>query len=137
MKSLTVPAELEELKRVKEFVLDCAAEVKTLQSLSDIELVTEEIFVNIARYGYVDSAGTAQIECDRDSRFFSVRFTDSGEPFNPLKHDDPDVNAPLAERQIGGLGIMLVRKIASALDYQAAAGKNIFTVSFEIENTDA
>lgn len=96
----------------------------------DITLVCEEILVNIASYAYPDGDGqlTVSWENDEDSRKLKIDFEDSGIPFNPLDRADPDLNLPIAERQIGGLGIMIVRRMMDDVQYKNTDGKNILTV---------
>ena len=57
-----------------------------------------------------------------------MTFRDSGVPFNPLEQADPDVNAPLEQRKIGGLGLFLVRKTMDKLNYVYENGQNVLTV---------
>ena len=58
----------------------------------------------------------------------AMTFRDSGVPFNPLEQADPDVNAPLEQRKIGGLGLFLVRKTMDKLNYVYENGQNVLTV---------
>jgi len=59
---------------------------------------------------------------------FVVEVSDNGKPFNPLDHPEPDLNQPLEERPIGGLGIHLIRKFVDQLAYRRDAGRNILTL---------
>lgn len=100
-----------------------------------IVIAVEEIFVNIARYAYGDKEGTATIRVG----FFgqplraSVSFIDEGTPYNPLEKEDPDTKLSANEREIGGLGIYMVKKSMDFVDYAYEDGKNVFTIQKVIE----
>jgi anti-sigma regulatory factor (Ser/Thr protein kinase) len=93
-------------------------------------LITEEIVVNVASYAYEDSGGAVKISFDNDTEALQWRivFEDQGRPFNPLEMESPDLNVPVRERKIGGLGIMLTKKIADEINYEYRDGKNILRV---------
>jgi anti-sigma regulatory factor (Ser/Thr protein kinase) len=59
---------------------------------------------------------------------FVARIEDDGVEFNPTEHPIPDLDAPLEERKVGGLGIYLVRQIMTSVEYQRVAGKNVVTL---------
>ena len=92
-----------------------------------IELAVEEIFVNIANYAYQDNSGNAEIgvEFFEDPLSVTVTFIDSGIPYDPLKKPDPDIKLSSEERQIGGLGIYLAKKMADNMSYERKDGQNI------------
>ena len=100
------------------------------QTAFDITLACEELLVNIASYAYPNGEGeyTLRFENDTDNRKVTLIFEDTGIPFNPLSKEDPDLTVPMAERKIGGLGIMMVRKRMDSVGYVYAEGKNILTV---------
>jgi serine/threonine-protein kinase RsbW len=84
-----------------------------------IDLALEEVFTNIVRHGYADSRPheiVIRLKSDRDRVCISVE--DDGRHFNPLLAPAVDVNAALAERRIGGLGIHLVRRLLDQVRYQ-------------------
>jgi anti-sigma regulatory factor (Ser/Thr protein kinase) len=62
------------------------------------------------------------------SEEFVARIEDDGVEFNPTEHPIPDLDAPLEERKVGGLGIHLVRQIMTSVEYQRVAGKNVVTL---------
>ncbi len=132
-KSLTVKASNDSLSAVTEFLdgflesIDCP-----MADFVKLELVTEEIFVNIANYAYGEEEGDAEITAGFDGSTVSLTFADSGSPYNPLEKTDPDVTLSAEDRQIGGLGIFLVKKSTDDASYEYKDGKNIFTVSKKI-----
>ena len=97
-----------------------------------ISVAVEEIFVNIAHYAYGDSVGNAEIDIDvdNDKKSIVVLFKDCGTPYNPLEHEDPDISLSAEEREIGGLGIYIVKKSMDEVSYQYKDGKNILTISY-------
>ncbi|MCL2035958.1 MAG: SpoIIE family protein phosphatase [Oscillospiraceae bacterium] len=137
---LNVAADIQQLQKVTEFVLteaqshnpDCSEEDKF-----SIALAVEEIFVNIASYAYakqeseLNKVGDVTIRTRVDGGFV-IEFEDSGIPYNPLEKSPPDVNLPLEEREIGGLGLFLVRDMMNKTEYEYKNGKNIFTIMKKI-----
>lgn len=92
-----------------------------------IETAAEEIFVNVASYAYGTSKGDVQVrmEITNEPKQMLLTFIDGGAPFDPLKKEDPDITLSAEERQIGGLGIFMVRKIMDEVSYEYKDGKNI------------
>lgn len=128
MKELRVEAKVNNLDQVLKFVEqqleehDCPMKV-----LMQMDVAVEEIFVNIAHYAYSPHVGMAQILMDvqPNPRQVQVTFIDSGMPFNPLARENPDVSLPASERQIGGLGIFMVKKSMDGMEYAYRDGKNV------------
>ncbi len=90
-----------------------------------IRLCVEEVEENILCY-----SGTTWVEVSVtiDNNALFVNFRDGGVEFDPLKKPDPDVNAPLEERQIGGLGIFLCKQMMDSLNYHFEKGCNVFSM---------
>ena len=130
--TLNIPASIENLDSVLEFV-DARLEEEncSLKELMTINVAVEEIFVNIASYAYKSQEeGDAQISVwfEEDPKTVSIEFRDSGVYFDPLAKDDPDVTLSAAERQIGGLGIFMVKKSMDAVQYKRENDQNILTI---------
>lgn len=98
-----------------------------------LNIVIDEIFSNIAKFAYAPGTGQAEvsIEFEEDPRAAVVTFADSGIPYNPLAVEDPDITLPVEFRQIGGLGILIVKKTMDGVDYEHRDGKNILRVRKE------
>ena len=130
MKELYIEATVDNLSEVLGFVdeqleaADCAMKVQM-----QIDLAVEEIFVNIANYAYGEDTGDAEITVENKGGEIAISFIDSGTPYNPLEKDDPDITLSAEERQIGGLGIFLVKKNMDSVSYEYKDGKNIFTMT--------
>ena len=92
-----------------------------------INTAIEEVFVNIAKYAY-DNNGTIEISLSEQNDFVKFVFKDSGVKFNPLELKDPNINARAEEREIGGLGIYMVKKIMNEVYYEYTDNQNILTL---------
>lgn len=95
-----------------------------------IEIAVEEIFTNIANYAYAPEIGRAKILVEAASSDSAVRitFTDRGVPYDPLAKEDPDITLSAEERDIGGLGIFMVKKSMEGIHYEYKDGQNILTI---------
>ena len=93
MKSLTVPARIDQLDEVHAFVSGVLGNADMKTELS-IRLAVEEVFVNISSYAYAPGEGDAQVECAllTDPKRLLIRFRDSGVPFDPTAHEDADTS---------------------------------------------
>ena len=101
------------------------------KALPMLLVAAEEVFTNIAHYAYAPDQGTVLLRCRVRPAPFQVvlQFQDSGRPFNPLHKPGPDITLPAEKRDEGGLGIAMVRRIMSRMDYtRTADGKNILTL---------
>ena len=109
--------------------LDCS-----MQAQMQLDVAIDEIFGNIARYAYPDKSGIVTIRhgYEEASRLFSVTFIDRGVPFDPLKQANPDTSLELKDREIGGLGIFLVKKTMDKVGYRYMDGKNILNIQKHI-----
>ena len=127
---LRVEAKVESLPDVIDFATGTLSDDCPLRERMHIELVTEEIFVNIASYAYPDGGGFAVIRRrgGEGPEGLTLTFIDGGVPYDPLQKPDPDLELPLDERPIGGLGVFLVKKIVDEAHYEYKDGKNILTV---------
>ena len=104
------------------------------QTLFQIDLAVEEIYVNIAHYAYSPDKGTVQIDCSVEKTAdapakLTVSFTDRGKAFNPLAKPDPDITLSVEEREIGGLGIFLTKKYMDSVLYERKDNQNILTLT--------
>lgn len=131
MKELIVPADVKQLENVLEFIdgqlegIECPPRI-----LNNIHIAAEEIFVNISNYAYKPEDGDAIIRCivEDTPRAIIIQFVDNGKAFDPLAKDDPDVTLPIEEREIGGLGVYMVKKSMDSMEYQYSNGRNILTI---------
>lgn len=128
MKELIIDANIDKLDEVLEFVnevlesSDCNRKV-----ITQINIAVEEIFVNIAHYAYNPEIGGAVIRITVSDEVV-IEFEDKGKPYNPLLKIDPDITKNVEERDVGGLGIFMVKKIMDSVEYAHRDSKNILTI---------
>lgn len=131
MAEITVAADLDSLNDVLAFV-DGEMERAgcSMKLMTQVDMAVEEIFVNIARYAYHPEAGEASVRCEAGGDPFQivVGFADRGRPFNPLDREDPDVTLDAEARQLGGLGILMAKKLMDDIQYEYRDGQNILTL---------
>ncbi len=102
---------------------DCPMKTRKL-----IEVSLEELFVNIASYAYPKGGGWAEIRACVEDGVGSITLIDGGIPYSPLAKPDPDVTLSAEDRQIGGLGIYMVKKKMDELTYERRDDKNVLTI---------
>lgn len=131
MEHLLIDATIENLEPVLNFIneqlesIDCPA-----ADAVQIAIAVEELYVNIAHYAYNPEVGVAQVTCEVTENPTAVVITllDHGKPYNPLERDDPDVTMSADERDIGGLGIYMVKQSMDNVEYEYKDGKNIIRI---------
>lgn len=131
MKELTIAATVENIGTVTEFVneqleaLDCP-----MKAQMQIDIAIDELFGNIAHYAYNPDVGnaTVQVEVTEEPLAVIITFIDGGVPYDPLKAADPDITLSADQRQIGGLGIYMVKKAMDEITYEYKDGKNILSI---------
>ena len=136
MEIITVPAEAAALEMVNAFIQEKLESINCpKRAKMQMMLAVEEIFVNISSYAYHPEVGQAEVgvDIDGDPPTVTIRFLDQGRPFNPLEKPDADITLSAQEREIGGLGILLVKKIMDQVDYAYENGKNILIIKKEIK----
>ena len=129
MNKIIVPAERERLDDVLVFIeksLDSSG--CSVKSKLRLDVAVEEIFVNIACYAYGGNSGDVEIEYAVEDNSAVITFRDKGTAYNPLERDDPDVTLSAQEREIGGLGILMVKKSMDDVRYSYENGENILTI---------
>ena len=101
-----------------------------------LRLSIEEAVENVVRYAYDGGIGwlEAGTSLDKDSLILTIELRDAGVPFNPLEKDDPDVTLSAEDRNIGGLGIYLCKKMMDSIDYRDEDGNNILTMTKKVSD---
>lgn len=134
MKKLTLPAKIESIEEATAFVdeqLESAG--CSPKTVNKINVVIDELFGNIARYAYPEGDGDVTVSVETDGDAAKIVFSDHGIAFDPLEKEEPDITKSAEEREIGGLGIFMVRRIMDSVSYTRKDGENILTV---IKKTD-
>ena len=133
-KTLHIEANNDKLDEVTDFVSAYLEQKQvSLKVQMQIALAVEEIFVNIANYAYQPGSGYADVKAHFENDVLTLIFEDSGVAYNPLAKKDPDITLPADERQIGGLGIFMTKKIMDDVAYDRKDDKNILTLKKKID----
>ena len=131
MKELTIAAIVENTATVTEFVneqlevLNCP-----MKAQMQIDIAIDELFGNIAHYAYNPDVGSAtvRVEVTEEPLAVIITFIDGGVPYDPLESADPDTTLSAEDRQLGGLGIYMVKKSMDEISYEYRDGKNILSI---------
>ncbi|MFP4032433.1 MAG: ATP-binding protein, partial [Desulfococcaceae bacterium] len=100
------------------------------ETAGDVRLAIEEVISNICRHGYPKNcSGRVEIAFRLEKETLRIEVRDDGRPFNPLSEaPEPDLSRPFEEREIGGLGVFLVRRLMDRVNYGFEDGRNVFTM---------
>jgi len=131
MHELSVEAKVENLDNVLDFVNE-RIEHCTMKIQSQIGIVIDEVFANISAYAYKPDVGGVIVRVKVENNGIVLEFEDSGIPFNPLSTDDPDTTLDIDERDVGGLGVFMVKNIMDSVEYIRNGNKNILTIKKSI-----
>lgn len=103
----------------------------SLRAVSQINIVIDEIYSNIARFAYAPDTGPVEVSfhAEPETGTVTLVFADEGVPYDPTAHEDPDVTQSAEERKIGGLGLFLVKKMMDSMVYVRNNGRNELHVS--------
>ena len=103
-----------------------------------IQLAAEEIYINVANYAYAPGVGPViiRIGYDMDRHAVKMAFVDQGMPYDPLAKEDPDTTLTAEEREVGGLGIFLVKKTMDNVHYVRSNHANVLTFEKLIDRAD-
>jgi anti-sigma regulatory factor (Ser/Thr protein kinase) len=126
MAEITLRADLSELTVLAEFVdRFAAAESLPSEIAFQLDLVLEELVTNCVAHGAAGATGGAiRVALERRGDLIEVAMVDDGAAFDPRTAPAPDLDAPLEERRIGGLGVYLVRQFVDEIDYRREDGRN-------------
>lgn len=128
---LQIEARTENLDLVMSFVEDNLSEADCpMKEMMQILMAVEEIYINIAKYAYAPETGTATIRVDvwKNPGSAQITFMDQGIPYDPMKKEDPDVSLSAEEREIGGLGIYMVKNTMDDMSYEYRDGQNVLKI---------
>ena len=131
MQEMNIEATIENIPAVTAWVdeqleqLDCP-----MKAQMQIDIAIDELFSNIARYAYNPETGpaTVRVEVVEKPLAVVITFIDKGIPYDPLKQEDPNTKLPIEEREVGGLGIYMVKKTMDEIVYEYANAQNILKI---------
>ena len=129
--------EMTEVSRMRGFFLSvCREHDIDDETFKTLNLAIEEWVANVINYAYPKGIrGHVELTAKVSEGILTLVIKDHGAPFDPTQHADVDVDAALDERQIGGLGIHLVKAIMDTVNYERSAdGYNVLTLTKELKN---
>ena len=130
---ISLTPDAESVETVAEF-LDTTLEAWEIpmKVVSKLQIVADEIYSNIVRYS---QAKNAKVTAIQNGTVLSLRFEDDGKPYDPTTVAEPDITASAEEREIGGLGIFVVRNMMDSMDYKYKDGHNVLTLLLATEGS--
>ena len=134
--TLTLKNDAHQVDKLSRFVKEVLAKLN-LQSkeISEIRLAVEEAVVNVMEYAYpAGTEGDITIDAKYDGQLIKFVISDSGVAFDPTEAANADTTLSAEDRPIGGLGILLVRKLMDIINYERMDGKNVLTLKKTIKN---
>ncbi len=128
--SVTLQNRLSELERLGRIVAEFGEDHRLSDKvLYAVNLALDEIVTNIISYGYEDQADhQILLRLSLKEKELTAEVEDDGKPFNPLEAPEPDLDQPLEERKVGGLGIHLIRNMMDGMEYRRQNGKNLLVM---------
>ena len=150
MSSIQLPAKIENMGLLVQFISDIARKFGfSGKRIKEIELATEEALVNIINYAYPDHSGNIKVTCsqdpsndsyndsykdpDKDShKAFVIKIEDTGIAFDIMSLKAPDISTGISDREVGGLGVFLIRKLMDKVLYHRKNKKNILELVVNI-----
>ena len=128
---LRVEAKKENFEKVLAFVEEALEKAGVPYEVQlSVEMAIEEIYLNIVYYAYAQKDGDATIltDIDEEDKILTLTFIDEGPEYNPLLREDPDTTMDIMDRPIGGLGILMVKKMMDDVAYCRENGENHLTI---------
>ena len=134
--TLTIKNDIHEVTRFSTFMKTVTEKFGIEQSLArQLRLAVEEAVVNVIDYAYpIGTEGEIEVQMMSDGKVMKVVITDAGVPFDPTAKEKADTTLSAEDRQIGGLGILLVRELMDTINYERADGKNVLTLVKEMKS---
>ena len=132
---LTMKNDVHEVTRFSSFMKSVIERLDIEKSLGrQLRLAVEEAVVNVINYAYPDDTeGDVTVKMMSDGETLQCQIIDSGIPFDPTTKEKADITLSAAERQVGGLGILLVRELMDSINYERNDGNNILTLTKKIK----
>jgi sigma-B regulation protein RsbU (phosphoserine phosphatase) len=135
--TLVLKNDIHEVSKLSSFMKSVTEKINLEASLSrQLRLAVEEAVVNVIDYAYPNEKdGEVEVCMMFNGQSLKIIITDSGVPFDPTAKEKADTTLSAEDRQIGGLGILLVRELMDSINYEREEGKNILTLTKTIHNS--
>ncbi|OJV23352.1 MAG: hypothetical protein BGO30_08640 [Bacteroidetes bacterium 41-46] len=129
-KSITVQSDIAQLQRINNWTEERLSRLGLPEELGNtVNLVIEEAFSNIVFYAYEPGdSEKIDLSLDCEGNMLVIELRDRGRAFDPTAKKDPDTTIPAEEREIGGLGIFLIKKLTDSVEYARIDGVNVLTI---------
>ena len=127
MKPSTIPATLDSLGSIAEYVMAAAASAGLDKRASyRLRLAVDEIATNIIVHGYANAGrqGVLELRADIDDRALTIAIDDTGVTYDPRQAPIPDISLPLEQRPVGGLGVYLAMRSVDEFFYEQLGDRN-------------
>ena len=126
----TFVASLEMIPAIVEYVSEAATEFGVHpKRVLHLELAVEEAAVNICSYAYKVPPGEVTLSIVQESEMVRIELVDAGIPFDPLTMETPDIKTELEKREVGGLGIFLIRRMLDEVHYNRRDDLNVLSLA--------
>ena len=132
---LSIATDIEEIAWVQQAIEQFATETSIASGIMQkMNIILDELLNNTISYGFEDPVGhEIHLTIELNDDHVTIRVSDDGIPFNPFTHIDPDTSLSAEEREIGGLGVMLVRELTDSHAYQRLSDRNVVTLTIKLE----
>ena len=133
-KKLVIKNEISEIGKLATFIEELGEElVLTPDLIFNLNLAVDEAVTNVILYAYPkEEQKDIFISANMSDNILIFVLTDSGKEFDPTQVPDADITLSAEEREIGGLGIFLIRQIMDTVEYQRIDGKNVLSMSKQL-----
>ena len=135
-KEICIKNKVSELEKVAQFVEEIGEELGLSMELQmNLNLVMEEMVTNVIFYAYPqDEEADIELLAKSDGKELTFVLSDQGKEFDPTAKEDADLDVNPAERELGGMGIFIVKNIMNKVTYQRLEGKNLLTMTKGLED---
>ncbi len=107
------------------------------ETVFDVRLAADEAITNVIQHGYEGREGMIHIRCEASTKEIVLVVEDSAKPFNLSSVEEPRFSDSLEKRQIGGLGVYLIKKKMDQVTHEFKNGKNILTMRKRVSTGEA
>ena len=126
---LQVAGKLESLPLVSDFIVNSMLKFGMGDhEMFQVQIAVDEAITNIIMHGELEEENKIRLKCEKSGDRVKIVIEDEGKPFDPTTTENPDLNAPLEEREMGGLGVYFIKKSMHEIKYEFKDVKNILTM---------
>lgn len=131
--SVSLACDRRELGRLADLVDRFGAEhAVSPDDLTSVHLVLDELVSNVIRHGHTANNGTVDVSLAVDAGMLTIDIVDDGIAFDPLTRPAPNLDLPIDERPIGGLGIHIVKALSETIAYRRDSGRNHLSLTMRL-----